>query len=77
MISVCFLLDDEYPGCDLQGSPVRRGSYPSTVVPTGTKQRVQNPLEKWPSSISMDRPQMKSKPYEFLLQCQHDAWGRR
>ena len=38
VIRVCFLLGDEYPGCDLQDSPVQRGSYPSTVVSIGTKQ---------------------------------------
>ena len=69
MISVCVLLGDEKPGCDLQGSPVRRGSYPSTVVPTGAKHRVQSPLERWPSSISAGRPEMESRPYECLLHC--------
>ena len=68
MVTVCFLLGDEQPGYDLQGSPVRRGSYPSIVVPTGTKQGVQSPLERRPSSISTDRPQMESRPYGFLLQ---------
>ena len=61
MISVCFLL-----GNDLQGSPVRRGSHPSMVIPTGSKQRVQSPLERRP--ISRDRPEMESRTYEFLLQ---------
>ncbi|XP_020753254.2 coiled-coil domain-containing protein 149 isoform X2 [Odocoileus virginianus] len=34
----------------------------------GTKQRVQSPLERQPSMISTDRPEMESWPYEFLLQ---------
>ena len=29
--------------------------------------RVQSPLERWLSMISMDRPEMGSRPYEFLL----------
>ena len=33
----------------------------------GTKHRVQSPLERWPSMISMNRPKMGSRPYEFLL----------
>ena len=37
VISVCFLLGDEQPRYDLQGSPVWRGSYPSVVF-IGTKQ---------------------------------------
>ena len=45
-----------------------RGSYPSVVVFIGTKHRVQSPLERWPSMISMNRPKMESRPYEFLLQ---------
>ena len=53
---------------NLQGSPVWRGSYPSVVVFIGTKHRVQGPLENWPSMISMNRPKMESRPYEFLLQ---------
>ena len=36
VISVCFLLGDEQPSYDLQGSPVWKGSYPSVVF-TGTK----------------------------------------
>ena len=44
------------------------GSYPSTVIPTGAKHRVQSPLERWPRIISTDRPEMESRPYEFLLQ---------
>ena len=43
------------------------GSYSSIVIPTGTKQRVQSPLERWPSVISTDRPEVESWPYEFLL----------
>ena len=43
------------------------GSYPSVVVFTGTKHRVQSPLERWLSMISMNRPKMESRPYEFLL----------
>ena len=46
VISVCFLLGDEQPRYDLQGSPVWRGSYPSVVVFIGTKHRVQSPLER-------------------------------
>ena len=34
----------------------------------GIKHRVQSPLERWPSMISMNRPKMESRPYEFLLQ---------
>ena len=68
VISVCFFLGDEQPRYDLQGSPVWRGSYPSVVVFIGTKYRVQSPLERWPSMISMNRPKMESRPYEFLLQ---------
>ena len=67
MIRAYFLLGDEYPGRDLQDSPAQRGSYPSTVVPTGTKHRVQSPLERWPGTTSTDRPEMESRPYEFLL----------
>ena len=44
------------------------GSYPSVVVFTGTKHRVQSPLERWLSMISMNRPKMESRPCEFLLQ---------
>ena len=44
-----------------------QGSYPSVVVFIGTKYRVQSPLERWPSMISMNRPKMESRPYEFLL----------
>ena len=47
--------------------PVWRGSNPSVVVFIGTKHRVQNPLERWPSMISMNRPKMESRPHEFLL----------
>ena len=32
-----------------------------------------SPLERWPSRISMSRPQMESRPYEFLL---HPPWGQ-
>ena len=42
MIRVCFLLGNEQPGYDLQGSPVQRGSYPSVVISIGTKPRVQS-----------------------------------
>ena len=38
------------------------------VVFIGTKHRVQSPLERWPSMISLNRPKMESRPYEFLLQ---------
>ena len=40
---------------------------PSVVVFIGTKHRVQSPLERWLSMISMNRPKMESRPYEFLL----------
>ena len=39
----------------------------SVVVFIGTKHRVQNPLERWLSMISMNRPKIESRPYEFLL----------
>ena len=68
VIRVHFLLGNEKPRYDLQGSPVWRGSYPSVVVFIGTKHRVQGPLKRWPSMISMNRPKMESRPYEFLLQ---------
>ena len=61
---------------DLQGSPVWRGSYPSVVVFIGTKHRVQSPLERWLSMISMNRPRMESRPYEFLLQS-HKPCGQK
>ena len=59
MISVCFLFKILLP---------RGGSYPSTVIPTGAKHRIQSPVERWPRVISTDRPEMESRPYEFLLQ---------
>ena len=37
------------------------------VVSIGTKHRVLSPLERWPSMISMNRPKMGSRPYEFLF----------
>ena len=37
VIRVHFLLGNEKPRYDLQGSPVWRGSYPSVVVFIGTK----------------------------------------
>ena len=37
------------------------------VVFIGTKHRAQSPLERWLSMISMNRPKMESRPYEFLL----------
>ena len=43
-------------------------SYPSVVVFIGTKHRVQSPLERLLSMISMNRPKTESRPYEFLLQ---------
>ena len=74
VISVWFLLGDELPRYNPQGSPVWGGgggggawSYPSVVVFIGTKHRVQSPLERWLSMISMNRPKMESRPYEFLL----------
>ena len=62
VISVCFLLRSY-----LQDSPARRESYLSIVIPTGAKHRVQSPLERWPSTITTGRPEMESRPYEFLL----------
>ena len=51
--------------------PILRGSYPSVAVFIGTKYRVQSPLERW---LSMNRPKMESRPYEFLLQW--ETWVR-
>ena len=59
MISVCFLF--------FKIPLPRGGSYPSIVIPTGAKHRVQSPLERWPRMISTDRPEMESRPYECLL----------
>ena len=59
MISVCFLF--------FKIPLPRGGSFPSIVIPTGAKHRVQSPLERWPRTISTDRPEMESRPYEFLL----------
>ena len=59
MISVCFLF--------FKIPLPRVGSYPSIVIPTGAKHRIQSPLERWPRMISTDRPEMESRPYEFLL----------
>ena len=67
VITACFLLGNEQPGCDLQDSRVWRGSHPSIVVPTGTKQSSE-PTERRLSMISTDRPEMESWPHEFLLQ---------
>ena len=48
--------------------PVQRGPCPSIVGSIGTKHRVQSPLERWPSMITMNRPiQTGSRPYESLL----------
>ena len=46
--------------------PIWRETYPSVVL--DTNHRVQGPLERWPSMISMNKPKMESRPYEFLLQ---------
>ena len=62
MISVCFLF--------FKVPLPRGGLYPSLVIPTGAKHRVQSPLERWPRAICTDRPEMESRPYEFLLQNQ-------
>ena len=59
MISVCFLF--------FKIPLPRGGSYLSIVIPTGAKHRIQSPLERWPRTISTDRPEMESRPYEFLL----------
>ena len=61
MISICFLF--------FKIPLPRGGSYPSIVIPTGAKYRVQSPLERWPHTTSTDRPEMESRPYEFLLHC--------
>ena len=47
--------------------PCAERSYPSAVLSIGTKPRVQSPLERRPSMVSMDRPEMESGPHEFLL----------
>ena len=39
----------------------------SFVVSTGTERRAQSPLERWLTMISMDRPEMGSRPCEFPL----------
>ena len=65
MISVCFLF--------FKIPLPRAGSYPSTVVPTGAKHRAQSPLERWARTIGTDRPEMESRPYEFLLQPKHSS----
>ena len=59
MISVCFLF--------FKIPLPRAGSCPSLVIPTGAEHRAQSPLERWARTISTDRPEMESKPYEFLL----------
>ena len=41
---------------------MRSGSSPSIVVPAGAKHRVQSPLERRPSTIGTDRPEMESRP---------------
>ena len=62
MISVCFLFSK---------IPLpRRGSYPSIVIPTGAKHRVQSPLERWPPTISTDRPEMESSPMNSFFRAQ-------
>ena len=48
--------------------PLSRGVHPSVGVSVGTKHRAHSPLERWPSMVSMSRPEMESRPYEFLLQ---------
>ena len=63
MIRVCFLF--------FKIPLPRGGPYPSLVIPTGAKHRAQSPLERWPRTISTDRPEMESRPYEFLLQKYH------
>ena len=51
--------------------------YPSVVVFIGTKHRVQSPLERWLSMISMNRPKMDFRPYEILLQMDMGLGGLR
>ena len=65
MISVCFLF--------FKIPLPRGGSYPSIVIAIGAKHRIQSPLERWPRAISTDRPEMESRPYEFLL---HSQWEK-
>ena len=66
MISICFLFSK---------IPLPRGgSYPFTVVPTGAKHRVQSPLERWLCTTGTDRPEMESRPYEFLLHYLFSCW---
>ena len=67
MIGVCFLF--------FKIPLLRGGPYLSIVTPTGAKHRVQSPLEGWPRTISTDRPQMESRPYEFLLQSNYGTKG--
>ena len=55
VIGVCVFLGDEQPEYDLQVSPVQRGSDPSVVVSIDTIHRVQSPLERWLSMVSMLR----------------------
>ena len=62
MISVCFLF--------FKVPLPRGGPYPSIVIPTGAMHRVQSPLERRPHTISTDRPEIESRPYEFLLHLQ-------
>ena len=47
--------------------PCLEGVLSFHCVPTGARQRVQSPLERQPSMISTDRPEMESRPHEFLL----------
>ena len=70
VISVCF--SEAMSNLDMIFKVPLSGAgiiLPSVVVFIGTKHRVQSPLERWPSMISMNRPKMESRPYEFLLHC--------
>ena len=71
VISVCVLLGLSNLDTIFKIPLSRGGLIPSVVISTGTKHRAQSPLERRPSLISMDRPEMESRPYEFLLQ---DIW---
>ena len=58
MISVCFLFFK---------IPLPRGGLIFLLSFSQALSRVQSPLERWPCTISTDRPEMESRPYEFLL----------
>ena len=51
--------------------PCPEGVLSFCCRPIDTEPRVQSPLERWPSMVSMDRPEMGSRPCEVLLQLGH------